>query len=288
MIKVIKEDSDAVALQNDLDTLHKWSSTWLLKFHPQKCKHMRISRKTEDTDQRYNLDSYTLEKVDHEKDIGITLDENLKFEIHTANKIKKAHSMFALIRRIFEFLDADTFVPLYKTLVRVHLDYASSVWAPYRKKLITDLENVQRRVTKQLPGMKEISYEERLKILKLPTLQYRRIRGDMIEVFKIMNNYYDSDASINLPQQAGTTRGHDKKLYQRRYEKDIRKFYFTNRIVHNIMWNTLPNDVVNAPSINSFKNRLDSFWDRQPVKYKYDEPYLYGTGLKIYLAEDDN
>ncbi len=192
--------------------------------------------------------------------------------------------MFALLRRSFEFLDADTFVPLYKALVRVHLDYASSVWAPYKKKLITDLENVQRRATKQLPGLKDKSYEDRLKFLKLPTLQYRRIRGDMIEVFKIMNEYYDKDASVHLPQQVGITRGNDKKLSHRRCDKDIRKHFFTNRIV--TMWNSLPNDLVNAPSINSFKNRLDAFWDRQPVKYSYEEPYLYGTGLKIYLAED--
>ncbi len=100
-----------------------------------------------------------------------------------------------------------------------------------------------------------------------------------------MNNYYDEEASIQLPQQAGITRGHDKKLYQKRYVKEVRKFFFTNRIVK--MWNTLPSDVVNAPSVNAFKNRLDDFWKHQPVKFDYEEPYLYGTGLKIYLAEDN-
>ncbi len=135
------------------------------------------------------------------------------------------------------------------------------------------------------PGFKDKSYEERLKLLKLPTLQYRRIRGDMIEVFKMMDGYYDRDSVVHLPQQAGVTRGHNKKLFQCRFQKDIRKFFFTNRIV--TMWNSLPNNVINAPSVNAFKNRLDAFWDTQPVKYNYEEPYLYGTGLKIYLAEDN-
>ncbi len=107
----------------------------------------------------------------------------------------------------------------------------------------------------------------------------------MIEVFKIMNEYYDRDDSVYLPQQVGITRGNDKKLFQRWYNKDVRKHFFTKRIV--TMWNSLPNDIVNASSINSFKNSLDAFWDKQPIKYNYEEPYLYGTGLKLYLAEDN-
>ncbi len=86
VFRVIKDESDTEALQDDLNTLHNWSSTWLLKFHPQKCKYMRISRKKENEYQRYNFDSHVLEKVDHEKDIGITLDERLTFELHTAYK----------------------------------------------------------------------------------------------------------------------------------------------------------------------------------------------------------
>ncbi len=71
---MIKDDMDAKILREDLDKLQKWCSTWLLQLHPQKCKYMRISKKKkEDTDQRYSLDSYILEKVEHEKDIGVTI-----------------------------------------------------------------------------------------------------------------------------------------------------------------------------------------------------------------------
>ena len=65
-------------------------------------------------------------------------------------------------------------------------------------KHVTQIESVQRRATKQLPGMKKLSYPERLKSLNLPTLSYRRIRGDMIELYKITNNYYDADASSGI------------------------------------------------------------------------------------------
>ena len=66
------------------------------------------------------------------------------------------------------------------TLVRSHLDYAISLWSPYKQNYKDAIENVQRRATKQLPCMKNIPYQERLEILKLPTLAYRRSRGGMI------------------------------------------------------------------------------------------------------------
>ena len=84
---------------------------------------------------------------------------------------------------------------IYKTLVRTHLDYASSVWAPYKMKYSTcieKIESVQKRVIKQFPGMKNLSYPERLKKIGLPTLAYRRIRGDMIEVYNIITLLRDA------------------------------------------------------------------------------------------------
>ena len=60
--------------------------------------------------------------------------------------------LLGMIRRNFEFLDVDIFIPLYKTLVRTHFDFAHSVWYPYKKKHVAAIENVQRRITKQLPG----------------------------------------------------------------------------------------------------------------------------------------
>ena len=85
--------------------------------------------------------------------------------------------------------------------MRTHLDYASSVWAPYKKKYIDTIESVQKRATKQIPGFNNLSYPERLKKLKLPTIAYRRIRGDMIETYKIINEKYDPEASSFLNLQ---------------------------------------------------------------------------------------
>ena len=92
--------------------------------------------------------------------------------------------MFALLRTTFQYLDAESFVLLYKTLVRTHLEFANSIWHPYKIKHIDMTENVQRWATKQLPGFKDLSYSECLKKLKLPTLSFRRVRGDMIELYR--------------------------------------------------------------------------------------------------------
>jgi hypothetical protein len=113
--------------------------------------------------------------VKEEKDLGVTIDDKLKFDQHIAVKVNKANSVMGIIRRSFRHLDESTFSKLFKAMVRPHLEYAQAVWHPNLKKDITLIENVQRRATKQVTGLKDISYEDRLKRLKLPTLLYRRL-----------------------------------------------------------------------------------------------------------------
>jgi hypothetical protein len=135
IFRVINSLEDQQILQNELVKLEKWSDTWLLKFHPEKCKHMNIHRTPKEDEGKYNLLGQEISKVKDEKDIGVVIDEELSFDKHICEKVNKANSIFAVLRT-FRSLNADIFLPLYKTLVRTHLDYASSVWAPYKKKYI--------------------------------------------------------------------------------------------------------------------------------------------------------
>ena len=143
IFNIVKNKGDMNTLQRDLSELTEWSNTWLLKFHPDKCKHMHIGRFNPDPDFKFTLMDKDLETVNDEKDIGVILDSDLSFDRHICEKVKKSNSMFALIRRTFHYLDIETFTPLYKSLVRTHLDYASSVWAPYKMRHIELIAGVQ-------------------------------------------------------------------------------------------------------------------------------------------------
>ena len=167
IFKVLKTPEDKDILQSDLNKITKWTETWLLKLHPQKCKTLHVGKTDPDPDYKYELMGITLDNVEEEKDIGVTIDNQLTFDKHITEKVKKANSMSAMIRRIFHHLDEKSFTPIYKALVRTHLEYANSAWAPYKQKHIDMIEGVQRRATKQLPGLKNLSHTCHSSVLPL-------------------------------------------------------------------------------------------------------------------------
>ena len=111
--------------------------------------------------------NYKLQNVNSTKDLGVIIDNKLTFNEHILEKIKKAKCLLGLIKRNFKNLYEKTFILLYKSLVRSQLEYTSSVWFPYRKSLINEIESIQRRATKLIPNLKNLTYTERLKHLKL-------------------------------------------------------------------------------------------------------------------------
>jgi len=150
--------------------------------------------------------------------------------------------------------------------LRPHLEYCVRVWSPHFKKDIECLETIQRRATKLVKGLKPKSYEERLKSLGLYSLQQRRLRGDMIETFKILTGKerVDSQSFFQLATASHNLRGHSLKLFLPRCSTTVRKMFFSTRVVSH--WNALPQHVIVSPSVNSFKNRLDKHWSDEHLK----------------------
>ena len=202
------------------------------------------------------------------------MDPQLSFDIHIATTVKKANQVLGLIKFNFKHLNAQCLLLLYKALVRSILEYAQSVCSPHLKKHIAAIEAVQKRATKILPNIRSLPYNKRLQFLQLPTLVYRRLRGDMIETYKMLHGHYDSRCIPSLQLASDRpTRGHSFKLYKPAVCSGPRAHSFSIRIVN--PWNSLPDHVVTAPSINSFKNRLDSHWFQQEILYNYKADFSF-------------
>lgn len=261
--------NDSFLIQHDIETLEKWSEDWLLKFHPDKCHVLTIGRFSDIKHAHpYKLHGEELEHVFSEKDLGVIIDSELSFEQHISEKVMKANSIMGLIRRSFTYLDSKVFRSLYVSFVRPHLEYAQVVWSPKLRKYVNMIEKVQRRATKLVDGFWNLPYEERLRLLDLPTLEFRRMMSDMVEVFKHLHVYDVSTIPDRFTLRTRPSRKHAFQLLPN-FSKDgvwgaqTKSFYF--RCINT--WNDLPNEVVNSPSVSVFKNRLNEAWEDHPLRY---------------------
>ena len=268
----IVDKNDSALLSDSFNKMIDWCNLWGMSLNFSKCKCMAIGCNRSNLinyEYKYRINDETvgiIENVQMFKDLGVMFDSELSFSNHIYNKINVANKMLGIIKRHFINLNKETFLLLYKSLVRSHLEYANSVWYPYKVTLIEDIEKVQRRATKLVHTCSKFSYVERLKFLNLPTLQFRRVRGDMIEVFKILNNIYDTNVSPTLKLvNISRTRGHPQKLEIERCRYNVRKFNFCNRVKN--LWNSLPNWLIEANSVNSFKNNFDKYFNSDDCLY---------------------
>ena len=213
----------------------------------------------------YILNGRTLGISSQEKDLGIIVDNELKFHAHTVSAIKTANRMLGVIKKSYKSRDQLTISLLYKSMVRPHLEYGNTIWGPHYQADVVKIERVQRRATQLISGLKDMCYEERLKALKLPSLQYRRRRGNMIIMYKIINGIVRIDSKQLLAQRTNTqTRGHDCKISKAHATRLCRKNNFSQKSTND--WNSLPMEVISAPSLNAFKNQLDKHWSN----YKFN------------------
>ena len=128
-------------------------------------------------DYQYKMGENNLEGTISEKDLGIYIDNKLRLSDHVDAAVNKANRLVGFIRRSYEHLDWHSLVQLYKALVRPHLEYGHVIWPFCFKTDLNKVENVQRRMTKLIPQMRDLEYPETLRILKLPSIAYRRSRA---------------------------------------------------------------------------------------------------------------
>jgi hypothetical protein len=256
LCKSITSLNDVNSLRQDLATLEKWSDNWQMQFNSEKCSVIHLGNHNQLG--QYSINNSVLKNSSNERDLGIIIDQSMKFSEHCNRIVNSANSVLGMIRRTMSSKSKKIIVRLYKSLVRPKLEYCVQAWRPFLRKDIDKLEKVQRRATKMIDGCRFMSYEDRLKVTGLTTLEDRRNRGDIIEVFKMIKGFTKVDYR-EFFQLADNqkTRGHKFKLVKNRSRLEIRRNFFSQRIVND--WNILPKEVVEAESINSFKNKYDSF-----------------------------
>ena len=255
-LKMYGSSSKRDTLQADLDELAAWQDTWLLRFNTTdgKCKVMHVG--SQNPQNKYYLDGLELPEIDSEKDLGVLVPQNWKWDQHINSVVKKATSISAWVLRTVISRSPEVMLQIYKTFIRPHLEYCVQLWSPLPAHgnwaLIMAIENVQGQFTRAIDGVGLLTYENRLKKLGLTALLERRARGDLIETFRIISGIADYGSSLLKLSHSG------RNLVSRPGDQNSFKYpFFSRRVIK--YWNKLPSEIKNSENVNQFKNRLDKF-----------------------------
>ena len=243
-------------LQNKLDILYEWSNAWQLNIATSKCATMQINALSDCPG--LCLNNIALSNVKEFKDLGVVIDDGLKFTSHVNQVVAKASARACLIHKCFVSRDVHTLTRAYKTYVRPLLEYASCVWSPVYTTSIRLIESVQRKFTKRLQGYSHLNYSSRLTNLEMESLELRRLHSDLIFTYKILFGLTNINLTdfFTFPNSAHNTRGHAHRLVLNNSRINVRQHFFADRVIK--PWNSLKVGPSSFNSILSFKSCLKS------------------------------
>ena len=256
LYRVIRSREDELILQRDLERLEAWGQTWQMEFHPTKCQAMRVGKK-KSCPPDYMLHGINLAIVSEVKYLGVIIDSNLNWSKQVSEVVAKANKKLAFLRRNLRIHSPKIKALAYSSLIRSQLEYCSSVWHPHTAKNIGKIEMVQRRAARWALSRyhNTSSVTEMLGHLHWQTLKHRRDFSSLCLFYKMANG----EAATNLqnyltPSQRTTRRSHSHTYIQPQCGSDAFLHSFFPRTVR--LWNGLPGDVVDSPSLASYRKAL--------------------------------
>jgi len=252
----IMSPEDAILLQQDLDALQKWEKTWLMEFHPAKCKVLRITNKRKPTPSAYTIHGMKLEEVKSAKYLGLTIDNKLSFNPHVDSTAKKANSTRAFLQRNFHHCNRRIKEATYKTYIRPIVEYAAPACDPHTHRSINKLEQVQRNSARYVTNTydRRASITKVLNQLKWPSLQSRRQQIRLSMLYRIRYNLVDITWTDHLTAATSNTRGHNSRFFKPHIFNDVYKYSFFPRTSHE--WNHLKKDPRDFATLDAFKVAL--------------------------------
>ncbi|KFP24620.1 hypothetical protein N325_01144, partial [Colius striatus] len=240
----------------DLDRLESWTERNLMRFNKDKCRVLHLGRNN--SMHQYRLGVKLLKSSSAGRDLKVLIDNKLNMSQQCALVAKKVNGILGCIKKSVASWSREVLLPLYSALVRPHLESSVQFWAPQLKRDRELLERVQHRATKMIRGIEHLSYEERLWELGLFSLEKRRLKGDLTNIYKYLRGgCQEVGTSLFCIVASNRTRGNGKKPEHKKFHLNIRKNFFTLRVTEPC--HRLPREFVESPSLEVFKTFLDMF-----------------------------
>lgn len=255
-LKLYNYSHNSASLQRDIDTILTWSRKWSLPINEAKCAVLHLGYNNPQLP--YHLNMLQISPVTKHSDLGVIITSDLSWSEQTISVVKKANSFLYLVRKAFPSPSPHILSKIFTTYIRPILESAGPIWSPWLTKDITLLESVQRRMSRSCPQLRHLPYEQRLDRMKLTPLKQRRSFADITICFKALSGLFSVDLSDLFVLSHNTAlRGHSFKLARERFHRSCREHFISNRVFE--AWNSLPQEVVSSPSVETFKHRLRAF-----------------------------
>ena len=269
LLKSVKSPTDASLLQNDLNNAICWAKKNNMSLNDDKfelIQHHSSVRNFRDLselpfvhyDNCYFTSHTTIEPSSHTTDLGVIVENNLSFKLHISDIVQRARNKLSWGLSVFVSRTEDVVLTLYKSLVRPIVDYCCVLWSPMKIGDIALIEGIQRTATSKILSVCHLNYWQRLKELRLMSLQRRRERYAIVYMYKILHN--------RVPNDIGITFFENPRLGIKarvpplpRYRSHLTSFDSSFAVRGPVLWNLLPKSVNTVDSFDMFKENLDKF-----------------------------